>query len=113
MKKYMLFLIQDLKEVERMTSEELKKDIEEHTKWVNGLIKSGNYQAGEPLLNEARVVTPFSIETDGPYIEAKEAITGYFIISASDIDEASRIAQTCPSVRTGGKMLVRPVMDYK
>jgi len=34
--------------------------------------------------------------TDGPFMEVKEMIGGYVIISASDINETAEIARTCP-----------------
>jgi len=107
----MLFLIQDIEEVDNMTPEELQKDIEDHTRWVEELAKKGQYKSGEPLLSDSRMVNASQIQSDGPYIESKEAISGYFIILADDIEAASKIAQTCPAVVAGSKMLVRPVHE--
>ncbi|MCS3796418.1 YciI family protein [Niastella sp. OAS944] len=36
------------------------------------------------------------VVSDGPFMEVKEMIGGYVIISASDINEATEIARTCP-----------------
>jgi hypothetical protein len=36
--------------------------------------------------------------SDGPFIEIKELIGGYMIVSASSLDEAGRIARECPGL---------------
>jgi hypothetical protein len=45
--------------------------------------------------------------TDGPYAEAKEVLGGFSIIEARDLDEASRIAASCPILEIGGSVEVR------
>ena len=39
--------------------------------------------------------------TDGPFIETKEIIGGYFLIECADQNEAIEIAKTCPHARVG------------
>jgi hypothetical protein len=45
--------------------------------------------------------------TDGPFIETKEALGGYYLIEAADLDEAIAIAKQVPT-RAGG-VEVRPI----
>lgn len=47
--------------------------------------------------------------TDGPFTEAKEIVAGFYVIEATDIDMAMRIAQTNPAIAGGGGVEVRPV----
>lgn len=47
-----------------------------------------------------------SITTDGPFIETKEAIGGYYVIEAADLDQALGLAAKCPSPIVE----VRPIM---
>jgi hypothetical protein len=47
--------------------------------------------------------------TDGPYIEAKEAVGGYIIVTAYSLDEAAEIAKGCPGLDNGGKVEVRQI----
>jgi hypothetical protein len=47
--------------------------------------------------------------TDGPFIEIKEVIGGYYVLDCADIDEAVRWAATIPAARYG-VIEVRPVM---
>lgn len=48
--------------------------------------------------------------TDGPFAETKEALGGYYLIEAADLDAAIAIAQQVPA-RFGG-VEVRPVMTF-
>jgi hypothetical protein len=45
--------------------------------------------------------------TDGPFAEAKEALGGYYVIEARDLDHALEIAKLCPA--PFGGVEVRPV----
>ena len=51
-----------------------------------------------------------STVTDGPFVESKEALGGYYLIEAADLDEAIAIAKEVPA-RFGG-VEVRPVMVF-
>lgn len=48
--------------------------------------------------------------TDGPFVETKEQVGGYFLIEARDLNDAIRIAAKLPPARLGG-IEVRPVKD--
>ncbi|MGH3498062.1 MAG: YciI family protein [Nocardioidaceae bacterium] len=48
--------------------------------------------------------------TDGAFAETKEALGGYYLIEASDLDEALEIAKQVPA-RFGGVEL-RPIMTF-
>ena len=49
------------------------------------------------------------VTSEGPYAETKEALTGYYLIAAADLDEAVRIAADLPAARAGA-VEVRPVL---
>ena len=49
------------------------------------------------------------VVTDGPFAETKEALGGFYLIEARDLDHALDIAKLCPAPR--GCVEVRPVMD--
>jgi hypothetical protein len=48
--------------------------------------------------------------TDGPFAETKEALGGFYMIEAPDLDEAIELARECPGARWGS-IEVRPVVD--
>jgi hypothetical protein len=47
--------------------------------------------------------------TDGPFIDSKEVVAGFYVIEAADLDAALAIARTNPVVSEGGGVEVRPV----
>ena len=48
--------------------------------------------------------------TDGPFIETREQIAGYFLIDSKDFDEAISIARKVPGARIG-TVEVRPLIE--
>jgi hypothetical protein len=49
--------------------------------------------------------------TDGPFVDAKEVVAGFYVIEAPDLDAALAIARLNPVVRDGGGVEVRPIAD--
>jgi hypothetical protein len=47
--------------------------------------------------------------TDGPFIDSKEVVAGFYVIEAPDLDAALAIARLNPVVRDGGGVEVRPI----
>ena len=65
--------------------------------WVQKVL-AGRYVAGAPLEDtDARLLTGKNeVLTDGPFLESKEMISGYFVINANDIEEATELTKQCP-----------------
>ena len=59
-----------------------------------------------------RVQDGKALITDGPFADTKEAIGGWFVIEAADLDAALEIAATVPAARLGGAIEIRPVEKY-
>jgi hypothetical protein len=51
------------------------------------------------------------VTTDGPYAETKEALTGFYVLDAADLDAAIALAAQIPAAWDGAVEL-RPVIDY-
>lgn len=47
--------------------------------------------------------------TDGPFLDSKEVVAGFYVIEAADLDAALAIARRNPAVADGGGVEVRPV----
>jgi hypothetical protein len=52
-----------------------------------------------------------TLTTDGPFVETKEALGGYYLYEADDLDAAIEIASRIPAARMGGAVEVRPVVE--
>jgi hypothetical protein len=53
------------------------------------------------------------ITTDGPFLETKEALGGYYVLEAADLDEVIALATLLPEVSAGHSGVeIRPVVDH-
>jgi hypothetical protein len=59
-----------------------------------------------------RVENGATLTTDGPFVAIKEALGGYFVFEADDLDAAIEVASLVPAARMGGAVEVRPVAEY-
>ena len=59
-----------------------------------------------------RVQDGRTLTTDGPFVELKEALGGYFIFEADDLDAAIALAATIPAASMGGAIEVRPIVEW-
>ena len=59
-----------------------------------------------------RVENGSTLTTDGPFVAIKEALGGYFVFEADDLDAAIEVAARVPAARMGGAVEVRPVVEY-
>ena len=53
-----------------------------------------------------------TLTTDGPFVEIKEAIGGYFFFEADDLDAAIDVASRVPAASRGGAVEVRPLVEW-
>ena len=73
--------------------------------------QSGHVLGGNALEPTATATTIRSdIVTDGPFVETKEALGGYYLIEATDLDQALAVAKLCPAPYGGVE--VRPIMTF-
>jgi hypothetical protein len=59
-----------------------------------------------------RVQDGTTLTTDGPFVEIKEAIGGYLLFEADDLDAAIELAARIPAARMGGAIEVRPIVEW-
>lgn len=53
-----------------------------------------------------------TLTTDGPFVGMKEAVGGWFVLEADDLDAAIEVAARVPAARLGGAIEIRPVETY-
>lgn len=111
MKKFLLLIREDINRLEEMSEAQMNEDIAEMTAWVEELARFDHFVSGDPLENESEIVGK-PVATDGPFLDAKEGISGYFIIQADNFTQAVAIANQCPHIIQGKISIeVRPIMD--
>ena len=71
--------------------------------WIGGIAAQNKFIVGNGLpFDEARVVRPNNVVTNGPFGEIKETIGGYIIVKADSVDEAVEFAKGCPVLQGEG-----------
>ena len=75
--------------------------------------KQGILRGGEALHATAKRVTgPDRIESDGPFVEMKELIGGYYTVAAENADAVVKIAEDYPDYDLGGTVEIREIIKF-
>lgn len=110
-----LCLICAEKVMEQMPAAAAEKHFQEYTAFTEDIRRSGHYIGCNRLLPPAaattiRVRNGKVSTTDGPWVETKEQLGGYYVIEARDLNEAIRVAAKIPGAWTGC-VEVRPIAE--
>lgn len=93
--------------------EEMQRRTQKWINWMKELAEQGHLKdRGAPLENAGKTVSGRQKRVlDGPYAEAKDAIGGFTLIQARDLDAAVEISKGCPIFEAEtGTVEVRPVV---
>ncbi len=79
--------------------------------WIGNIAAQNKFSGGTGLpFDDARVVRPNNIVTNGPFGDIKETIGGYIIVKADSLEEAVEFAKGCPVLQgEGNSVEVRKV----
>ena len=74
--------------------------LEHYMTWMKGLEEHGRLVSRAKLRDQTgrRLTIRGGEVMDGPFIESKDAIGGFFIIEAESLDEATELARSCPGL---------------
>ena len=110
---YLLMLYANEAGWSNMTKDQQEQGMAAYTAYTEALKKGGVWKGSNRLqpINSAttvRVTDGKSQVLDGPYIDSKEQLGGYYLIDVPDLDSAISWAARCPSA-SHGTVEVRPV----
>jgi hypothetical protein len=113
--KFMLIVHHNEATFEKMDKKTQSQLLTESIELTHQLHATGQYVHASPLHPVAtavivRVREGKPLVTDGPFIETREQIAGYFLIEARDLNEAVSIAARVPGARIG-TVEVRPLIE--
>ena len=114
--KYLCLIYENEKNWETMPQSDAEAIMNEYFAFTEDIRKSGKYVAGEalqptPTATTVRVRNGKISTTDGPFVETKEQLGGFYLIDAKDLNDAIQVAARIPSARLGS-IEVRPVVDF-
>jgi hypothetical protein len=76
-----------------------------------GLLEAGEALHPTTSATTVRVRDGETVTTDGPFAETKEALGGFYLITAKDLDEAIELAAKIPGA-VHGSIEIRPILDF-
>jgi hypothetical protein len=114
--KYLCLIYENEKNWESTPPAESEAIMNEYFSFTEDIRKKGKLVAAEALqptstATTVRVRSGKVSTTDGPFVETKEQLGGFYLIEATDLNEAIQVAARIPSARFGA-IEVRPVMDF-
>jgi hypothetical protein len=112
--KYLLMIYTEEKAWEKLSEGERGKIFGEYYQFTEAIKTEGKYVGGNPLkptstATTVRVRDGKQMVTDGPFAETKEQMGGYYLVEATDLDDAIRIAARIPGAKMGS-IEIRPIL---
>jgi hypothetical protein len=101
--------------MEQMSKADAERHYQDYTEFTEEIRRSGHFIGCNRLLPPAAATTVRVRQgristTDGPYVETKEQLGGYYVIQARDLDEAIQVASGIPGASIGC-VEVRPIAE--
>jgi hypothetical protein len=116
MAKYLLLIYGDESAFDGASAEEWNQMMQAHGAFAQTVVSQGGKILGGEALETTATATSVrndaagdQVVTDGPFVETKEALGGYYVLEAADLDQAIAFAKLCPA--PAGGVEVRPIMD--
>ena len=97
----------------KLSPKEMEELVSAHLNWATKLGQSGKMLSGEGLQETGKqIIGKDCIIKDGPFMESKEMIGGYYLLQAENMDAVIAIAKECPCHLWGGTTEIRPIATY-
>ncbi len=114
--KYLCLIYDEEKKLAAMPKAAFEALMGEYFAFTKAIQESGHYLGGNELQSvrsamTVRIRNGQMSATDGPFAETKEQLGGYYLIEATDLNEAIQIASRIPSAKIGS-IEVRPIQEH-
>ena len=112
MTQYLLSIYRDDRRLSEAEFQQSYKDVNavaDELTAAGGLVFGGGLNPSPPTV--LRSVNGKVVTTDGPFAETKEQLGGYYLLEATDLNDAIKVAARIPGARTGS-IEVRPIMVF-
>ena len=113
--RYLCLVYQDEEKIDALPENEYTDIMNEVLAYRDELKQNGNYIASSPLqpvqcATTVRVRHGKMTITDGPFAETREQVGGFYLIEATDLNDAIRVASKMPPARIGS-IEIRPLKE--
>src|SRR6266545_4766892 len=111
MAEYLILINEDESAYASASPDVLQEVMEAHNRFAKQVEETGGSIVSGRALQPTSTATSVrgDVVTDGPFAETKEALGGFYLVEARDLDHAIEIAKLCPA--PFGGVEVRPIMD--
>jgi hypothetical protein len=114
--KYLCLVYHDETRIDALPEREYDAIVSEVLDYREELRRTGHYIASSPLqpvqcATTIRVRNGMMSITDGPFAETREQLGGFYLIEATDLNDAIRVASKMPPARLGS-IEVRPLKEF-
>jgi hypothetical protein len=111
MAQYLILIYGDEAEFAEPTPEAWAEMMKAHGRFAEQVVERGAKILGGNALGPTATATSIrgDVVTDGPFVDTKEALGGYYLVEAVDLDHALAVAKLCPA--PSGGVEVRPIVD--
>lgn len=96
---------------EDMTPEQMKSTMNNWMTWMKPLKKGKQLIAGDPLQDGGKALSGAKGKNVAPFQDGPESVSGYMLISATSLAEATKIAKGCPIFNNGGTVELRSIQQ--
>lgn len=114
--KAMILIYNDERAWAALAPAEREREVGAYMAYTEALIAAGKFVGGSelqptPTAKSVRVTAAGTSVTDGPYVDTKEQLGGYYLLEVASMAEALEWAAKCPGARHGG-VEVRPLSEH-
>ena len=114
--KYMLLIYTNPENWATFSEGETKQVLDEYFAFTKHITDSGEFVAGDPLQGPetatvVRIREGGRAISDGPFVETKEHLAGYYLVDCPSLDRALELAAMIPDSRFGA-VEVRPLAEF-
>ena len=90
----------------KFTPDDFARILGEYEAWAKKLAAAGRLEAGKKLMDEGgKVIWPRGSKKvdvkDGPYVESKEVVGGYYLLKADSYEHAVQLCEGHPNLQFG------------
>ena len=108
----MIFIGADYEEI-GLSPEQMQDRTGKWFAWGDKMQEQGILKGGAALLPKGkRVSGPDRVISDGPFVESKELVGGYYTVSADSFEDVVKIAEDFPDYDLGGSVEIREVINF-
>ena len=113
---YLLLIYTSEAEAAALSPDDGKAEMHGYFAFTQDIVQRGKFKAGDALkptstATTVRVRDGKTLTTDGPFAETREQLGGYYLIEATDLDDAIAIAAKIPGA-SHGSIEIRPIQVY-